>query len=181
MSIEIWPTTTAEAIISSAKNTRLYSTRSRTASRKVFLATITIRAHFPLTSIAAACARSFPTSSMKKSSSVGLICVTEMILAPAPRSSSSAEYSSSLAHAHSVIRAGLRGFRANLLRERGIFSQLENNFHAGGFHSDDGTRRARRHAIFRRQSPPRGRIAFPHPTKYASKIGSFCRRFSVPE
>ncbi len=41
--MEICPTATAAAIISSAKNTRLYSTRSRTASRNVFHATTPAR------------------------------------------------------------------------------------------------------------------------------------------
>src|SRR5208337_3768200 len=51
--------------------------------------------HFPLTSTAFACARSASTRFMKKSSSVGLICATERIRAPAARNCSIAPYNSS--------------------------------------------------------------------------------------
>src|SRR6202008_672876 len=50
--------------------------------------------HFPLTSTALACARSASTRCMKYSSSVGLICATDKIRAPAAFSASPAAYNS---------------------------------------------------------------------------------------
>ena len=79
---------------------------------------------------------------MKYSSSEALICATERIFAPTPRSCSSARVQLFFRNLHAVTVARLRGLRNNRRRVCAAPRQLEQNFHPLRLHPHNLARRA---------------------------------------